>query len=86
MSKLKKQKEIKQDPKRQSVQIYFSDQELKMVDHYVAKFKHKSRSSYIRRLVMTDVLAQLMESYPTLFDQCNVSNIPPENPMETFDE
>lgn len=69
MSALKKKKDIKQDPKSHRVSIYFSDDELRMLDHYIRKFKHKNRSSYIRKLVMTDVLAQLLESYPTLFEQ-----------------
>lgn len=69
MANLKKKKEIRQEPKTQCVSIYFSGEELKMLDYYIQKFKHKNRSSYIRKLVMTDVLSQLFESYPTLFEQ-----------------
>lgn len=74
MAALKKKKDIKQDPKTQCVSIYFSGEELKMLDHCIRKFKHKNRSSYIRKLVMTDVLAQLFECYPTLFEQDTTSS------------
>lgn len=69
MANLKKKGEIKQEPKTECVSIYFSGEELKMLDHCIRKFKHRNRSSYIRKLVMTDVLSQLFESYPTLFEQ-----------------
>lgn len=60
---------LRQDPKTRAVTVLFSEEEYKMINYYVEKHKYSSRSAYIRRLVMVDVLEQLNANFPTLFDQ-----------------
>lgn len=60
---------VKQDPRTERVTILFSEDEEKMINYYVKKYKCSSRSALIRKIVMTHVLGELNANYPTLFDQ-----------------
>lgn len=60
---------VKQDPRTERVTILLSEEESKMLDYYVKKYRHSSRSGFLRRLVMTHVVRELNANYPTLFDQ-----------------
>lgn len=60
---------IKQDPRTEKVTVLFSEEECKMLNYYVKKYKHHSRSAFVRRLVMTYVMRELNANFPTLFDQ-----------------
>lgn len=74
--KSKAKQEVKQDRKTTKVSVYFTEEEKKMLDHFIKRFKHKTCSTYIRKLVMTEVLATLNRNYPTLFDQATRQRVP----------
>lgn len=65
---------VKQDPRTEKVTVLFSEEEYKMLNYYVKKYKHSSRSAFIRRLVMTYVMCELNANYPTLFDQVHIND------------
>lgn len=67
--KMQKKLSVKQDPRTEKVAVLFSEEEYKMLNYYVKKYKHSSRSAFVRRLVMTYVVRELNANYPTLFDQ-----------------
>ncbi len=64
-----KKVKLRQDPRTQKVTVLFSEEEYKMLNYYVKKYKIKSRSAFVRSIVMTHVLGELNANYPTLFDQ-----------------
>ncbi|MDO5017262.1 MAG: hypothetical protein Q4E10_02730 [Porphyromonas sp.] len=69
-----KRPKIKQDPRTEKVTVLLSEEECKMLNYYVKKYKCASRSALMRKIVMTHVLEQLNANYPTLFDQAEDEN------------
>lgn len=69
MAKKLKKLNVKQDPRTEKVTVLFSEEECKMLNYYVKKYRLSSRSAFVRRLVMTHVMRELNAHYPTLFDQ-----------------
>ncbi|MBR8703608.1 hypothetical protein [Porphyromonas levii] len=71
--KVRNKLDVIQDKRTEKVTVLFSEEECKMLNYYVKKYKHRSRSAFVRRLVMTHVVGELNANYPTLFDQ-NISD------------
>ncbi len=63
---------VKQDPKTELVAVSFSPSEKALLDTYIRRKRLKSRSGFIRRVVMNAVLGDTRGNKATLFD------LPPE--------
>lgn len=63
---------VKQDPKTELVAVSFSPGEKALLDTYIRRKRLKSRSGFIRRVVMNAVLGDTGSNKATLFD------LPPE--------
>lgn len=48
--------------------VFFNERELAALDVYCKRLKVTSRSAIIRKAVMKEVLKELGENYPSLFD------------------
>lgn len=47
--------------------VFFSEQEMGMIDRYCQKYKVKSRSAFFRELILSHLMQDLDENYPKLF-------------------
>ena len=47
--------------------ILFNEKEMAAIDNYCKKYGIKSRSSFIRNVVISHILVDLDENYPSLF-------------------
>ncbi|MCF0178377.1 MAG: hypothetical protein HUJ90_07085 [Bacteroidales bacterium] len=47
--------------------ILFNDKELAAINNYCSKYGIKSRSSFIRNVVISHILVDMDQNYPTLF-------------------
>lgn len=45
-----------------------NDQENKVLERYIAKYKVQNKSKFIRETVMVAIIKRLEEDHPTLFD------------------
>lgn len=61
-------RKIKQDPKTELVAVSFSIQEKDLLDTYLHRKRIRSRSAFIRRVVMDAVLRDTQGNKATLFD------------------
>ena len=57
-----------------------------MLDHFLKRYRHNGCSTYIRKLVMTEVLGTLNRNYPTLFDQVSNSHVAESSITEVEEE
>lgn len=48
--------------------VLFNSREISAIDEYCRRFKIKSKSALIRKAVMEQVLKELDENHPTLFE------------------
>lgn len=64
----RKPKKIKQDPKTCAVTILFSESEMELLNGYLKRMGVRSRSSFVRKLVMKKVLSEISENPISLFE------------------
>lgn len=60
---------IPPEPRTIAVTCLLTKAEADLVNHYVKKYKVKSRADLIRKTLLTEVLARLNQDYPTIFDE-----------------
>jgi hypothetical protein len=59
----------KRNSLRTNRQIFtLNDEENKALNRYIAKYKVKNKSKFIRETIMMTVIRKLEEDHPTLFD------------------
>lgn len=56
-------------PRVHPVIFRLNDEEWKMVERYLARYKIENRSRWYRETIMSHVLKMLEEDYPTLFNE-----------------
>ena len=49
------------------VAFMLNDEEMKAVNRFVAKYKIRNKSKWMRETLMASIFRQLSEDYPTLF-------------------
>lgn len=49
--------------------ILFNKREMQAIDHYCKKYKIKNRSKFMREMIITSILKQFDEDYPSLFEK-----------------
>ena len=54
--------------------VFFSEQEMGMIDRYCQKYKVRSRSAFFRELILSHLMQDLDENYPKLFWWDSLSN------------
>lgn len=58
------------EPKRQQkMTCLLSEEELRLIDRYLDKYKISNRSRWMRETILTFVLRNMEEDYPTLFNE-----------------
>ncbi len=55
--------------------ISFSDEELRNIDAYCKRNKEKSRAVFIRKTIIKKVMQDILDDYPTLFDQSDLDKL-----------
>ena len=59
---------LKQDPKTELITVSFSVQEKRLLDTYLHRKRIRSRSAFIRKVVLDTVLTDTGHNKATLFD------------------
>lgn len=54
--------------RRNRATIMFNDKEFAMINRFIAKYKVKNKSKFMREAIMRTVFKRLEEDYPSLFD------------------
>ncbi len=70
MAKKKTLVEVKPRPvmtRKNRVSIMLNDEELKALNRFIATYKIKNKSRFIRETLMTTILKKFDEDHPTLF-------------------
>ena len=63
-------KALAADPKRQiRITSLFSEDEQRIVDRYLEKYKITNRSRWVRETLLSSIHKRLEDDYPTLFDE-----------------
>lgn len=53
--------------RKNRITIQLNNSELNAIELYCKKYKIKSKSAFIRNLVLKEVMVQFLDDYPTLF-------------------
>ncbi len=56
-------------PRIHPVIFRLNDEEMRMVDRYLSRYKIENRSRWYRETILSHVLKMLEEDYPTLFNE-----------------
>lgn len=69
MAKQKGSKEARKDQAKRTHKktIAFNEMELKVIQHFVAKYKIKNQSKLFRESIITTMLKKMEEDHPKLF-------------------
>ncbi|MCQ2350880.1 MAG: hypothetical protein MJ003_02790 [Paludibacteraceae bacterium] len=54
--------------RRNRLTVMLNDKEFAMLERFLAKYKVKNKSKFIRESIMKAVMKRLNEDYPSLFD------------------
>lgn len=58
------------EPKRQQkVTCLLSDEEMRIIDRYLEKYKISNRSRWMRETILASIFRSMEEDYPTLFNE-----------------
>jgi hypothetical protein len=58
------------EPKRQhKVTCLLSDEDMRIIDRYLQKYKISNRSRWIRETILASICRSMEEDYPTLFNE-----------------
>lgn len=67
-----KKKRIQKDHNLKRVHrksILFNKREIQAIDHYCKRYKIRNKSKLMREMIITSVLKQFDEDYPSLFEK-----------------
>lgn len=67
-----KKKRIQKDNNLKRVHrksILFNKREIQAIDHYCKRYKIRNKSKLMREMIITSVLKQFDEDYPSLFEK-----------------
>lgn len=56
-------------PRTQKVTFLLNEEEYKIVNNYLSKYKIENRSRWYRETILTHILKNLDQDYPTLFGE-----------------
>lgn len=59
----------KRELRTKKLHFMVSEEEFKLIDSYLKKYKIKNRSRWFRRLMIGHILKNYEENYPTLFNE-----------------
>ncbi|MDD4516185.1 hypothetical protein [Massilibacteroides sp.] len=65
----KKSQALPNQPRVHRVAFMLNDDESKVVDRYLQKYKIQNKSRWYRETILTHILRTLEEDYPTLFKE-----------------
>ena len=57
------------NPRTKKAEFMVSDEEFALIDFYLKKYKISNRSRWFREMVMTHILKNMEQDYPTLFEE-----------------
>ncbi|MBR4843092.1 MAG: hypothetical protein IK006_08385 [Bacteroidaceae bacterium] len=60
---------IRKPAKKERFTFLASEEEKRMIDNYLRKYKITNRSRWIRETLITFIIKKLDQDYPTLFDE-----------------
>lgn len=56
-------------PRKQRMVCLMSDEEIRIVERYLQKYKITNKARWLRETVLTHIHQQLDDDYPTLFNE-----------------
>ncbi|MDR0995553.1 MAG: hypothetical protein LBL81_04605 [Tannerella sp.] len=56
-------------PRTHRVSLMFNDDEMKVIERYIHKYKVTNKARWYRETILTHVIRTLVDDYPTLFDK-----------------
>ena len=57
------------------ITLLLNDKEIEAIEAYCKKYKVKSKSQFVREVVMRTVMNRFLEDYPTLFEKQDLDRL-----------
>ena len=54
--------------RKHKVTVSFNEKEMKVIEHFVKKYKINNKSKFFRESIVSAILQKLEDDYPKLFD------------------
>lgn len=59
---------FRRQPRNHPVTVLLNDSEMRTIERYCERYKHRNRSEMIRQVLMRSILKRFDKDSPTLFD------------------
>lgn len=70
MKKVHKNSQVNPDlPRKQKITFMLNEEEYKVINNYLSKYKITNRSRWYRETIISHILRNLEQDYPTLFGE-----------------